>query len=113
MYKEKKFSVHFSKLLDKINKSIISKKKKCIFIILPQLHDLYLKERNKNNYENFFKINKLKNNLKILDLTKFFIKQKNFRKLYLEDKHGGHLSEKGNAFVANKIYKFILKNKLI
>ena len=91
MYKEKKFSVHFSKLLDKINKSIISKKKKCIFIILPQLHDLYLKERNKNNYENFFKINKLKNNLKILDLTKFFIKKKNFRKLYLEDKHGGHL----------------------
>ena len=92
MYKEKKFSVHFSKLLDKINKSIISKKKKCIFIILPKLHDLYLRKEI-NNYENFFKINKLKNNLKILDLTNFLLNTKILEN-YILKTNMRHLSEK-------------------
>ena len=33
--------------------------------------------------------------------------------MYLEGKYGGHLSEKGNMFVAKQFYKYIKNKKIL
>ena len=76
----------------------------CYFVIFPQLYDLKLETR--VNYQSFFK--KFKSQ-KIIDLTSNFLKQKNISSLYINDKYGGHLSYKGNKFVAKELIKEIYK----
>ena len=80
---------------------------------MPQLHDLYLIKKNLPNYKNFYYDISKKNKLNILDLTNSFLNLKNFSKVYIEDKYGGHLNEKGNNFVANQFYKYIKFKKFI
>ena len=65
------------------------------------------------NYQTFY--NKLYSNsqLNILDTTKYFLIEKNLHELYLEDNYGGHLSEKGNKFIARQLYKYIKQNKFL
>ena len=81
------------------------KKMKCLFIIFPQLFDLKLNTN--KNYTSFYKAHN--NNLNILDLTESFLKLKDYSKYYMNDKYGGHLNKKGNNFVANILYKKLMK----
>jgi len=113
MYFDKYFSVHLKKMMIEINRSVKNKNKKCIFLILPQYHDIILIKTKTKNYQTFY--NKLysKSQLNILDTTKYFLIEKNLRELYLEDNYGGHLSEKGNEFIARQLYKYIKLNKLL
>ena len=89
-----------NKLIMYIFKKTKKKKLKCYFIVFPQLFDLKLKTR--KNYQNFFKTF---NNNNIIDLTSVFLKQKNIKKLFINDKYGGHLSKKGNQLVAKELLK--------
>ena len=113
MYFDKYFSVHLKKMMIKINQSVKNKNKKCIFLILPQYHDIMLIKTKTKNYQTFY--NKLysKTHLNILDTTKYFLIEKNIRELYLEDNYGGHLSEKGNEFIARQLHEYIKQNKLL
>ena len=114
MYNELYFKTHLRKLMMLINDNIKKKKKKLCFLIMPQLHDLYLIKKNLPNYQNFYHEMSKKNKLNILDLTNSFLNLKNFSKVYLEDKYGGHLNKRGNTFVANQFYRYIkMKNFMI
>ena len=93
------------KLLTHITSELRKQKLECYFVIFPQLFDLKLKTR--KNYQNFFKKIKSQN---LIDLTSNFLKQKNISNLYTNDKYGGHLSNKGNNFVATELIKIIFKN---
>jgi len=113
MYNEIYFKAHLRELMLLINNTMKKKKKNCIFLIMPQLHDLYLIKKNLPNYQNFYHNMSKKDKLNILDLTNSFLNLKNFSKVYIEDKYGGHLNENGNTFVANQFYKYIKLRKFI
>jgi hypothetical protein len=102
LYCEKYSKNLLEKLIAKISNNV-KKNKKCYFVIFPQLYDLKLISR--KNYELFFE--SLKKNYNIIDLTYYFLKIKDYKKFFTNDKYGGHLNYKGNLFVAN-----ILKNKI-
>lgn len=99
-YKENYSKILLKKLLFKISNQISKKKIKCHFVIFPQLFDLKLSSR--INYQNFFE--DLKKDISVIDLTDNFLK-KNYGKLFINDKYGGHLNKKGNIFVAKIIQK--------
>ena len=113
MYHDEYFSNHLKKMMITIDRSVKDKNKKCIFLILPQLHDIsFIKTKNRY-YNTFFNQQSFKNKLNILDTTKYFLIEKKLSKLYLEDNYGGHLSKKGNKFVAKHLYKYIINKKLL
>ena len=103
LYKEEYSKKLLSKLLTKINKKV-SKKNKCFFIIFPQLFDLKLSSR--KNYQKFY--HNLDKKINVLDLTTHFINIKNYEKLYINDKYGGHLNKQGNEFAAKIINKYLV-----
>lgn len=90
------------KLIIKISNNV-KNNSKCYFVIFPQLFDLKLKSR--KHYQNFFE--EIKINYNIIDLTNNFLSHKNYKKLFINDKYGGHLNYKGNLLVAN-----ILKDQI-
>ena len=104
LYKEDYSSKLLYELIVHISKISQERKMNCYFVIFPQLYDLKLETR--VNYQSFFK--KFKSQ-KIIDLTSNFLKQKNISSLYINDKYGGHLSYKGNKFVAKELIKEIYK----
>ena len=113
MYAENKYEKHLYEMMVIINKTIKSKNLNCLFLILPQMHDIFISKQKRTNYEIFYKKIRKKNKLNILDLTDVFKSKSLIEDLYLEDKHGGHLSKEGNSFVANKLFKYINSKKLI
>jgi len=85
-----------------IRRFVINSKKKNstpVMIIFPQKKDIELFKKKKNNYCNFFQSIK---DIKIIDLTKF-LSEKNLKRIYLDEEHGGHLTAYGNRVVAKKI----------
>ena len=107
LYKEFKSIKILSNLIEKINKDIYDRKKKCIFLIIPQLYDLKLSSR--SNYQFFFE--NLDKKIHIIDTTEKFIKLKNFKKMYINDKYGGHLNKKGNKFISKTVKKYLEENE--
>lgn len=90
----------FDKLISKFVKIAKKRNHKPIIVIFPQKYDIKIFKDNKNKYKDFF--NKQKKKLLIIDLTEDFSKT-NYRSFFQDDKYGGHLNEKGNLFVSNKI----------
>ncbi len=103
-YNENKSTNLFGKIID-LYKSIALKKKHIpIIIVFPQLMDLKLNSR--VNYQRFFL--KLNNKIKVIDLTNVLLK-KDTKKIYTNDKYGGHLSKYGNKVVSQFIFKELKK----
>jgi len=107
LYNENHSKKIMEKLIHKINYDIIKKKKKCYFLIIPQLNDLKLPSR--IQYQKFFK--NLSAKYKILDLTNDFLAKNDYQKLYINDKYGGHLNKKGNLFVSKIIMKYLFQDE--
>ena len=98
----------FTNLLYKIICEFLnySKKKSTIpfLLILPQIYDVeYFVKNKKCYYSNL--ISKFENQNAIIDITPIFASKKNYRKYYINDKHGGHLSSIGNKIIAKEIEK--------
>ncbi len=94
----------FEKLIFKFVKVAKKRNHRPIIIIFPQKYDLELYKNKKNKFNDYF--NKFKNKILIINLTEDFSKI-NYSKFFQDDKYGGHLNEKGNVFVANKILEKI------
>ena len=107
LYNENKSKKIFFSLINKINKDVSKDKKKCLFLVIPQLFDLELSSR--SNYEKFFK--SLGKRIDIIDTTKKFMNLNDFKKMYINDKYGGHLNKRGNKFIASIIKKHLNKNE--
>ncbi len=108
LYEDKYSTRLLTKLI--IRFKIMAKKKNHIPIIVlfPQPQDLKLKKSAKS-YKNFY--NKIKTNTNLIDLSDY-IKFKDRKKYYLDDKYGGHFSIKGNIKVANIISNFLKITKV-
>ena len=74
MYAEKKHEIHLSEMMLKINKTLRNKKLNCLFLVLPQMHDIFISRQKKLTMKFLRKIKK--NNLNIFDLTSIFKKEK-------------------------------------
>jgi hypothetical protein len=75
-----------------------------LIVVIPQLFDLTLNRNAVPAYQGYF--NELARQLPVLDLTEPFINA-GFRKLYINDQYGGHLSVDGNRLVANEISNWL------
>ena len=103
-YEEKKFTNLLYKIICEF--FTYSKQNATIpyLLILPQIYDVeYFVKNKKCYYSNL--VSKFKDKNAIIDLTPIFASKKNYRKYYINDKHGGHLSATGNKLVAEEIQK--------
>ena len=105
MYDDIKYTQLFEILINDFKEKLLSKNRKLLLLIMPQLYDVKNAKNEKLSYQIFFE--KIKKNFNILDLTDDFKNFPNYENLFLEDKYGGHLSIKGNMFVAD-----LLNNKV-
>ena len=103
-YNENKSIKLFEKIIDFYKNLALKKNHIPIIIVFPQLMDLKLNSR--INYQRFFL--KLNNKIKVIDLTKLLLK-KDIKKIYTNDKYGGHLSKYGNKVVSQFIFKELKK----
>ncbi len=71
-----------------------------LVVVMPQLLDLKLNKNKVAPYKGYF--SELARQLPVLDLTGKFI-ETGFKKLYINDQYGGHLSVDGNRLVAEEI----------
>ena len=71
-----------------------------LIVVMPQLLDLILGKGTTTSYQKYFR--RLSKSLPVIDFTNKFI-QTDFKKLYISDQYGGHLSVKGNSLVAEEI----------
>jgi hypothetical protein len=78
-----------------------------VVVIIPQLLDLKINQIKPAPYQKFY--NKLSEQLSVIDFTDKF-KLMEYQKLYINDLYGGHLSDKGNSFVAKEIFMFLKEN---
>ena len=103
-YEEKKFTNLLYKIICEFFN--YSKQNAAIpyLLILPQIYDVeYFVKYKKSYYSNL--TSKFEDKNDIIDLTPIFASKKNYRKYYINDKHGGHLSPIGNKLVAKEIEK--------
>lgn len=109
MYLQKKFKNRLKDLILYMDKKINNDNRKMVIIITPQLLDL---EKGKcSNYQKFYK--EISTKVHCLDLTNNIKRFSNYKELYLDDIYGGHLNEFGNAYIANKILKYLKNIKII
>ena len=77
-----------------------------IFLWMPQKDDITYIQENSNFYSEF--IDKIKNNIKVVDLTQELLNYPNLNELFSDDnQYGGHFSVKGNKLVADILKKAI------
>ncbi len=79
-----------------------------LLVVIPQLLDLNLNINKTAPYQGYF--SKLAQQLPVLDLTEKFI-DAGFKKLYINDQYGGHLSIEGNRLVASEISAWLKLNR--
>ena len=106
LYGNSNFTILMEKIILNFNLQLKQKNKKISLIIFPQIQDLESPKKQRYLYQSFFKsINK---HIQVIDLTDSFLNYGDYKSLYVNDSYGGHLSPKGNKFVAN-----IINEKLI
>ena len=110
LYNEKKSTDLFYAIINDFVEYALSKNHKPIFILLPQLIDFYLINKiGYNQYSAFFKNINIQN-LKVIDFTQHFFKKKNLGDYYVNDKYGGHMSYKGNKYIAKILSDILSKD---
>jgi len=98
----------FNKIIIKFKKLAITRRHIPIIIIFPQLMDLKLKRTTKI-YQNFFKV--VSKDVHVVDLTSFLLKR-DLKKIYTNDKYGGHFSKLGNKIISKIIFTEIKKKHM-
>ncbi len=110
MYKSKKYTNLIKKLIYEIKKVADKKKLNTIFLISPTIIDIKLFRNNiKYQVEFFSNIE----GINLLNLTDNLSKKRNYKDYFVDDKYAGHLSVKGNKFVAKELLKFMKIKKFI
>ena len=108
MYGEERSKLLLEKILLRFKQRAIERDHKPLILVMPQLLDLELTAGRDAPYQQFY--NDLESEIDVIDMTPVF-KEKAFRKLYIDDQYGGHLSKEGNRLVAEEIRKWYKKLK--
>jgi hypothetical protein len=103
MYGEENSKLLLKKILNRFKEKALSRGHKPLILVMPQLLDLELTRGEKAPYHQFYE--GLKAEIDVIDMTPVF-KKMEFRKLYIDDQYGGHLSKEGNKLVAEEIEKW-------
>jgi len=109
MYTNKQFVNSLNNLIKLINAQLDKNKKKMILIVSPQLLDI--KSKYKNYYIDFY--DRISKKVLCLDLTSSIEKIYKKKNIFVKDIYGGHLNKRGNKFISKKIYKFLVRNKIL
>lgn len=104
MYEQKQYCDLLKMLVTKFKEDAVSKGHRPILVIMPQLMDLKFFENRNIPYDDFYQ--SLKQELEVLDLTQSLLGE-DYSQFYINDQYGGHFSDKGNLFVAEKILQQI------
>ena len=107
MYTKVEYTNLFLEIIKNYDKKIKKNKIKLVLIVIPQKIDVLNAKKQRLSYESFFE--ELKSKYSLLDLTMDFVRKKNIDEMYVTDNYAGHLSKKGNNFIASKIAKFLKK----
>lgn len=96
------------KLMEKLIEDFLTYSKEqdftSILLWMPQKDDLLYIRKYSNYYMEF--IDKISQDIKVIDLTPHILYKDNLDSLYCDDSHyGGHFSEVGNKLIAEIIYK--------
>jgi hypothetical protein len=78
-----------------------------ILVFTPQLLDLELLRSGEHFYADF--LERVANEVEVLDMAPFLIDQRSDPEMYIEDNFGGHLSKRGNQLVADQLARLIEK----
>lgn len=80
---------------------------KPLLLVMPQLIDLKMIKKQRNNpYQAFY--SKISKKVPLIDITEY-LEGEDIEGFYTEDLYGGHFSHIGNKFVAEKVSSFIKK----
>lgn len=104
MYMEAQYCDLLRALILKFKEDALKNGHKPILLVMPQLMDLKFFENKAIPYDEFYA--SLEQELDVLDLTKSLLAE-DYSDFYINDQYGGHFSEKGNRFVAEKLLKQI------
>jgi hypothetical protein len=105
LYEEKHSKDLFYALVNDFINHAISRNHKPLFILLPQLIDFHVINKTGLNLYSAFISNIDIPGSQVLDFTKPFSKLENLGEYYVNDKYGGHISKKGNEYIANILTK--------
>jgi hypothetical protein len=103
MYESKTYNNLLKELIINFSTKLKKDNKKLLVLFLPQLYDVKINNYKTFGYKNF--ISKLKDQVNLIDLREVIKEKGSVNKYYLEDKHGGHFSTKGNKLVSKAIKK--------
>ena len=78
-----------------------------IMMVMPQLNDMVYIKKNRKYYNDF--INEISNITTVIDIAEYLKLEEDLTSYYSNDIYGGHLSKKGNKFVAKIIAKKLSK----
>ncbi len=106
MYGESQSKKLLKNILLEFRKEAARKGHKPLILVMPQLLDLDLTTGKEAPYQEFYR--ELRKEIDVIDMTSIF-KQKAYRKLYIDDQYGGHLSKEGNRLVAEEVKKWFEK----
>ena len=110
MYRTKKYTDLIKKLIYEIKKFSDRKRLNIIFLVSPTIIDIQLFKKDIKYQTEFFSGIK---GINLLNLTANFSKKKNYKNYFIDDKYAGHLSAKGNKFVAQELLKFMKSKNCI
>ncbi len=108
LYDDSKSTKLLTAILSRFNDEALRRGHIPIIVVMPQLLDLKININNSKPYQKYF--TELSNSLSIIDMTDSFVSC-DFKKLYINDQYGGHLSVNGNRLVAEQIADWIKLNQ--
>lgn len=107
MYNDVKYTKLLYNLICDFNEKLEAEGKKLMVLVIPQLYDIESAKKKKISYQLFFE--KIKKKINTIDLTNSLKDLPSYKNYYLVDKHGGHLSVKGNRLVAELVLNEVKK----
>jgi len=108
LYKNKIAKNIFKKIIEEFVKMGKEKEFMPIFIIIPQKDDIIFIKKNFHFFKKFLDNVKTIKGINVIDTTEKFLENNNLDELYSDDnQYGGHLSKKGNQFLATIIHNEI------
>ena len=107
LYHDEESVALFTSLIKKFLKVARSRNHKAYVLILPQLIDLrILAKNNGRTYPDVLSSLDIPDGV-LLDFTPHFAENRDIEKYYVNDKYGGHISNRGNRYVAEQLSRVI------
>ena len=107
LYQDEQSVALFTSLIKEFLRLAKSRNHRAYVLILPQLIDLRILARNNGKtYPDVLSTLDIPEGV-LLDFTPYFTERRDIEQFYVNDKYGGHISNRGNKYVAEKLSQMI------